>query len=127
MKAWPLKDASANFTHQINPHRDRASVSFQPPRRILAILSRSEEANNVAIRIFQECFSPEPGLILRIGLESQPSFLQPRHSRVQVLALEIDNNPRAAGRLTGLVDREGCVTLWTLKAGIAWEVLHDKH
>jgi hypothetical protein len=79
------------------------------------------------IRILQECFSPEPGLILRFGFESQPYFLQPRHGRIQVFALEIDNDPWVTGRLTGLVDREGCVTFWTLKAGIAWEVLNDQY
>jgi hypothetical protein len=41
---------------QINPHRDGASISLQPQRRILPILSRPEEANDVTVRIFQECF-----------------------------------------------------------------------
>ena len=64
---------------------------------------------------------------MRFGFESQPFFLQSRHGRIQVFALEINNDPGATGWLTGLVDGERRVTLWRLKAGIALEVLHDQH
>lgn len=101
---------------------DRASVSLQPPRRILAILSCSEEANDVTIRIFQEW------LLAR----ARADFA----NRIRIATLLHSAVPRSnPGRRTrniqllqgyravaGLVDGEGCVALWTLKAGIAWEI-----
>jgi hypothetical protein len=91
-----------------------------PPRWLFAILTRPVEADQVAARISQPRFTPQPTLVGRTAFKAKVTLLQRGDARIEVLALEIHVNTVPVGRNRTIVQgqRERGVPLRAFKARI---------
>ena len=91
---------------------------WNAPRWVASRVPRAVKANNVAVRVMQVRFPPEPRLISRRGVETEASILELLAGAIKVSALEIYDNARVLRYGGNVVQRKGRATDRAFETGV---------
>lgn len=97
----------------------------EAPGRVEAVLAGPEQAERVAVEVAEVGLAPQPGLVDGADVEHEALLRERGDPRVEVGALEVDDDAGVADESVGVVQREGAVAVEALEAGVPGQAGDD--